>query len=351
MLILYPFAWLYDVVTSVRNFMYNHGLLSSVSYDLPVICIGNITVGGTGKTPHTEYLIRLLQSEGYKVAVLSRGYKRKTEGFVLATESSTAEEIGDEPLQMKRKFPKAEVAVCADRREGISRLVEESNPDVILLDDAFQHRKVKAGLNIVLMDSNRPIWKDYVLPAGRLRENKRGISRADIIIASKLKKEVGDGTARMYFDKLDIQMNQDIYFTRFSYGQLVGSISDIPLEELDKYNVLLVTGIANPKPLEEELSKYVQYSYINYSDHHQFSGADYKQISALYEQMPEDKPRIIVTTEKDAARLDVSKLQVASNSVYSVPIEVEFLRDEQTVFNKQILDYVRKHSRSSSIHS
>lgn len=348
---LLPPAWIFDGVTSVRNFMYDHGIFNSESYDLPVICIGNLTVGGTGKTPHTEYLIRLLQSEGYKVAVLSRGYKRKTKGYILSTEDSTVIEIGDEPYQMKKKFHDIAVAVDADRREGIANLIAGSNSkdiDVILLDDAFQHRKVKAGLNILLMDSSLPIYNDYLLPAGHLRENERGKKRADIIIVTKLNDEIGEGSACRYFDKLNIQNNQDLYFTRFIYGDLYNIKRKIPLADLEKYNVLLITGIANPTTLEQELVKYTGYDAIHFGDHHDFTEHDYKQIETAFNALPTDKPRIIITTEKDMTRINCESLS-AYDSIYTLPVEVRVLRNEQSIFNEQILNYVRKNSRNSSI--
>ena len=352
--LLLPLAWVYDGVTSVRNFMYDHGILSSESYDLPVICVGNITVGGTGKTPHTEYLIRLLQENGYKVGVLSRGYKRKTKGYVLATSKSTAADIGDEPYQMKKKFPDVTIAVDADRREGIYNLItnaETTDIDVIILDDAYQHRRVKAGLNILLVDSNRPIDKDYLLPAGRLRESAGGSKRADIVMLTKLKEDVSEGERERYCKRLRIQEDQHLYFTGMKYGNLYNPKAEIPLGELDKYSILVVTGIANPKPMEDELSKYASFDAIHYGDHHDFSSQDYKQIESAYNALPDDKPRIIITTEKDMARLHQKQMPMWG-SVYALPIEVKVLNDEEELFNNQIISYlnhVRKDSRNSCI--
>lgn len=349
--LLLPLAWIYDGVTSVRNFMYNHGILTSESYDLPVICVGNLTVGGTGKTPHTEYLIRLLQRKGYKVAVLSRGYKRKTKGFVVAKEGTTAQEIGDEPDQMAQKFPDLIVAVDADRREGIRNIVcglETGDVDVIVLDDAFQHRRVQAGLNIVLVDSNRPIDKDCLLPAGRLRENANGLKRADIVVVTKLEEELDEASIKKYKERLKIHDGQQLYFSRFRYGDLYNDQKSIPLENLEKYHVLVVTGIANPVPMEEELRKYTSFEAIRFGDHHAFSQQDYERITIAYNQLLDDKPRIIVTTEKDRVRMDVSRL-VMRQQVYALPIEVEVLQQSETIFNQQILDYVRENSRNSSV--
>ena len=331
--------------------MYNHGILSSVSYDLPIICVGNLTVGGTGKTPHIEYLIRLLQKERYKVAVLSRGYKRKTNGFILASESSMAEEIGDEPYQIKQKFPDVYVAVDADRREGICRLMENdetSDVDVILLDDAMQHRRVKAGLNIVLMDSNRPIYDDYLMPAGRLRENRSGLKRADMVVVTKLKSDISKETEAYYSDKLSLEDGQTLHFSKFAYGRPRriggGTFSpladeEIPYSQLADYRVLLVTGIANPGPLDAELSRWIEYPFIHFGDHHQFSSADYNQMNQLLSELPDDKPRILLTTEKDAARLDLSLVD-SSVGVYVVPVSVEIMEDAPSEFDQKVLKFV-----------
>ena len=315
--------------------MYNHRILKTKSYDLPVICIGNLTVGGTGKTPHTEYLIRLLQNEEYKVAVLSRGYKRKTQGYMLATGTSTA----------------AEIAVDEDRCEGVERLMknqETADVDVILLDDAFQHRRIQAGLNIVLVDSNRPIDKDYLLPAGRLRENAKGLKRADIVMVTKLNGELDEATIKQYQDRLRIKDSQQLYFTRFRYGDLYQGEEIIPLNQLNQYHVLMVTGIADATPMEQMLKSQTEVTTIQFGDHHTFTQQDYERIETAYQHLPTGKPGIVVTTEKDSARMDVSQLSIRKK-VYTLPIEVEVLRESETIFNQQILDYVRKNSRNSSI--
>ncbi len=349
--LLLPLACIYDGVTSVRNFMYNHRILKTKSYDLPVICVGNLTVGGTGKTPHTEYLVRLLQREGYKVAVLSRGYKRKTRGYVLATTASTAADIGDEPYQMKIKFPSLTVAVDADRCEGVERLMKDETTrdvDVILLDDAFQHRRIQAGMNIVLVDSNRPIDKDYLLPAGRLRENISGLKRADIILVTKLKGELDEATAHQYKDRFRVGDSQQLYFTRFCYGDLYQDDEIIPLNQLNQYHVLMVTGIADATPMEQMLKEHTDVTTMRFGDHHAFTQQDYECIEKAYQQLPDVKPGIVVITEKDRARLDMSRLTI-KKKVYTLPIEVEVLQQAETIFNQQILDYVRKNSRNSIV--
>ena len=367
--LLLPLSWIYDAVTSVRNFMYDHGILSSTGYEMPVICVGNLAVGGTGKTPFIEYIIRLLQAEGLNVAVLSRGYKRKSHGYVLADGSSTASDIGDEPYQIKSKFPDVTVAVDADRREGISRLMTDartsgmtdaktsgmtnaktSDVDVILLDDAFQHRRVQAGLNILLTDNNRLFNHDCLLPCGRLRENAKGSKRADIVIATKVKADVDvdDALAERTRIDLGLEERQSLFFSGIKYGNPYHAQKQIELSRLADYNILLIVGIANPEPLTTFLSQYAEYDYIQYADHHDFTPRDYTYINEAYQKMPTDKPRIILTTEKDMARMDEGQMPMY-DSVYALPIEVEILNNGQTTLNNKILDYVRENSRNSTI--
>lgn len=336
-LLLIPFAWIFDIITSIRNMMYDKGMFKQSSFNKPIICVGNIAVGGSGKTPHTEYLIRLLSKHGYKIAVLSRGYKRATKGFILATENSTAKEIGDEPLQMKKKYPQITMAVDADRCNGIKNI--KDNVDVILLDDAFQHRKIKAGLNIMLTDFNKPFYEDYLMPAGRLRENRGGSKRADIIIMTKCRdNNLSSENIKYYSAKLNILDNQHLFFTKIRYGKLSNGIE---LEELKDYNVLLVTGIANPKPLEEELSKHASMmKTLRFSDHHNFSNNDFKKIEDSFTSLPLDKKRIIITTEKDYTRLESLPHH---ESLCSIPIEISIMNDAKEQFDNIILDYCKQY--------
>lgn len=349
--LLLPLAWIYDGVTQIRNFMYDHGLFSSEAYNLPIICVGNLAVGGTGKTPHTEYLVRLLQTNGYKVAVLSRGYKRQTKGFVLADNGSPATDIGDEPCQIKRKFHDAVVAVDADRREGIYNIMScdaTSDVDVILLDDAYQHRSISAGLNILLTDYHATYDRDYLLPAGRLRERAAGSKRADIVVVTKVTGDISTDEYDEFYKRLGITEKQHMYFSRLKYGDVYNSSGTIALEQLDQYNVLLVTGVANPQPMMAELAKFTKYDSIQFGDHHNFTDQDYVQIATVFNDLPDDKPCVIITTEKDHVRMDPDKLNMYK-SVYSLPIEIEFINDEENLFNNQILDYVRKNSRNGVI--
>ena len=338
--LLIPFAWIYDFITSIRNMMYDHGLLKQQSFDKPLICIGNLAVGGSGKTPHTEYLINLLSQNGYKVAVLSRGYKRKTKGFVLATDQSTAEEIGDEPLQMKKKFPNIVMAVDEDRCDGVSKIIDKV--DVVLLDDAFQHRKIKAGLNIILSDYNKPYYKDYLMPAGRLRENQSGNKRAEIIIMTKCRQEhISTDDIKYNSTKLGLSENQQLFFTGIKYGKLSNGLE---LRDLANYNIVLVTGIANPKPLEEELSKHVtMMKTIRFSDHHNFTDSELKKIDDTFANLPSDMKRLIITTEKDFTRLgNLSNIDY----LCSIPIEVNILNDDKLKFDNLILDYCKQYKKN-----
>lgn len=348
--ILMPFAMLYGAGIGVRNFLFNIGILKSHGFKTPVICIGNLTVGGTGKTPHTEYLIKLLQDQ-FKVAVLSRGYKRRTRGFYQATSESTAHELGDEPYQIKYKFPDTTVAVCDQRVKGIRNLLKKNNvsiPDVILLDDAYQHRYVKAGMNILLTDYNRLISRDYLLPAGRLREGFGGRSRAHVVVVTKCPKSISGNECKSIEKDLRLQPSQRLFFSTFHYGDLISAFGESKREftTISKdTKVLLLTGIANPKPLLDLLHNTdAQVSSICYPDHHHFTNIDLKHIDKIFGGMADQGDAIIITTQKDASRLKFCKgiSERVQKHMYVIPIEVEILNNEQNSFDKIITDYVRE---------
>lgn len=355
---LMPLSWLYGFAVDVRNALFDMGVLRSVSYDIPIINVGNITVGGTGKTPHVEYLIRLL-SQSYRVAVLSRGYKRKTRGYILSSVSSTIEEIGDEPWQIKQKFPDIYVAVDANRRRGIERLLtDEATKDVevILLDDAYQHRYVKPGHNILLVDYHRFISDDKLLPAGRLRERASSSSRATTVIVTKCPQHITAMGFRVILSALHIKPYQQLFYSTFSYGTMRQLWGDGTLEpdmlRKDNTHVLLLTGIGNPRQMELDIRRFVQYvTPLTFSDHHYYSRSDVDTIQRALFALPQ--PRIIITTEKDAARLQ--HLQGLSEEVrqntYVLPIEISIMRDEKNKFDKTIIDYVRENKRNSSVAS
>lgn len=353
---LLPFAFLYGIGVRIRNKLFDSKVLKSKSFPLPVICIGNLSVGGTGKTPHTEYLIRLLQSE-FKIAVLSRGYKRKSKGFVLYQDRTSMEDVGDEPFQMARKFPNIHVAVDRNRCHGIEQLMTlpaTSDTECIILDDAFQHRYVTPGLSILLTDYNRLIFRDKLLPAGRLREPVREKRRADIIIVTKCPDSLGSEEVTALRGQIAPLGNQHLYFTKFVYEELQPFVSGKPRLRIESLkpteSIIVVTGIASPTPLIRKLLDYTPHVYpVTFGDHHAFSASDIDRIRQAFERCKTEE-RMIITTEKDAARLtDHPDLtETLKNNLYILPIKVEFLNEDKQLFNNQIIEYVRKNPRNSN---
>ena len=365
---LLPLSWIYGSIVRFRNWLFDIGLKKSRAFSIPVISVGNITVGGSGKTPHVEYLIRLLHDK-VKIAVLSRGYKRKSHGYVLADENTEMTEIGDEPFQMHQKFKDIYVAVDAKRVRGIDHLQndgETKDVDVVLLDDAFQHRYVKPGINILLVDYHRLIIYDKMMPAGRLREPLSGKNRADIVIITKCPKDLKPMEFRVLTKAMNLYPFQKLYFTCIDYDTPKGvfnskelkpkeiksdeeeEVKDPALTGMTDYHVLLLTGIASPKQMEHDIkpmAKGVQT--LSFGDHHQFKRKDIDRINSTFEAMPE--PRIIITTEKDAVRLrDTEGLyETVKESMYELPIKVSFMLEQQDNFNEKIISYVRKNSRNS----
>ncbi len=350
---LLPFSWLYGIAVRLRNQLFDIGMLKSRSFDVPVISVGNITVGGSGKTPHVEYLVKLLKDKT-KVAVLSRGYKRKSKGFVLAKKDTPMSEIGDEPFQIKKKFPNIYVAVDKDRCHGIDKLTDNNvakDTDVILLDDAYQHRYVKPGINILLVDYHRLIIYDKLLPAGRLREPKEGKSRADIVIVTKCPSDMKPMEFRVLIKAMNLRPYQNLYFTTLKYGNLKPLYcgDDMKLDSLTKqHNVLLLTGIASPNQMILDLKPYTENILpMTFSDHHQFTQKDIRRLNEQFAEMPE--PKLIITTEKDATRLFGMEglSDDVRHNIFALPVEVQFMLDQQDMFNQKIIDYVRKNSRNS----
>lgn len=346
---LYPFSWLYGLGAGIRNKMFDWGFLKSQSFNLPIISIGNLSVGGTGKTPHTEYLIRLLQPLG-KVAVLSRGYKRCTKGFVLATPHSTMPELGDEPYQMKQNFPDIMMAVDANRCHGVQEILKTETPLTILLDDAYQHRYINRGLNILLTDYNRPYWKDAILPAGRLRESRKGSSRADIIIVTKCPEKLSIEQIQNIEKQIAPNSNQQLYFSRICYASTQNLLHGEENVALSGRNVLLLSGIANPKPLLDYVEKSAKkIKHLSFPDHHQFTADDTLQITKELEALGKDA--IILTTEKDGTRLKSMKElpPTIKEKTWVLPIKIEILNNKTQQFNQTIIDYVTKNTRNSSL--
>ena len=344
-LILWPLSILYGIGISIRNRLFNLGILKIREFDIPIICVGNITVGGTGKTPHTESLINELKND-YRVACLSRGYKRKPSGFVLATETSTANEIGDEPMQIKNKFPKIIVAVDADRVRGIKKLMQlPEKPEVIILDDGFQHRYVKADINIMLIDYNRPIYEDHLLPLGRLRESIHAKDRANYIIVTKCPANISPIEKRIILKHLNLKAYQQLLFTSMRYGEPRSLDGNSHHAVTPKTAILCVTGIAQPAPYVEYLKQMTdQIAHITFPDHHNYSDTDIKRIIQEYEKIS-ITDKCIFTTEKDAVRLTLCDIpEEIRRQIFYIPIEPEFLTPRDQLI-KNIYDYVRQDTR------
>jgi len=359
-ILLLPLSIIYGIAVYIRNRLYDYNIFTSKSFRLPIISVGNITVGGTGKTPHIEYLTELLKNE-FRVATLSRGYKRKSKGFQFVTEDSSSRMIGDEPLQVKTKNPDITVAVDANRVRGIKKLRNTlENLDVVLLDDAYQHRKVNANLSILLINYNKPIYKDFILPTGNLREQALEKKRANIIIVTKAPYDLQPIQRRLMLSKIKPFPYQKVFFTTLEYGKPrpVFDLSDAVNNngnELwdDELSVLAVTGIAEPKLFEKYISEYISkniYS-VNFADHRIFSSSDIEKIKKRFDSIKSDK-KIILTTEKDAVRLRENRHidYELKAKLYYIPIKVKFLNNRTDDFNKQIIEYVRKNKKHSFLY-
>lgn len=344
-LILLPFTVLYGAAICLRNKLFDWHLLPSKTFKIPVISVGNLSVGGTGKTPHIEYLVRLL-SQKNKLAILSRGYGRKTKGFLLATEKHTARQLGDEPLQFKEKFKNIEIAVDERRKHGILQLLKLFPAlNGILLDDAYQHRYVKPGLSILLTDYHRLYVNDFLLPSGRLREPRFEAKRADIIIVTKTPKIFSPIVRRQIAEKIQPKNYQNLFFSYISYGQLVSLATGEQFIPQGKVrSILLVAGIANCYPLQEHLNRFCdELLTMHFADHHDYTIADLKNIEKSFSDIFSQN-KIIVTTEKDAMRLKNPDLYeiVVNLPIYYLPIEIEFHKGDKEKFDKLIWNYVKK---------
>jgi tetraacyldisaccharide 4'-kinase len=354
--VLLPFSWIYGAGVWLRNKLFDRGILPSEEFPVPIISIGNIVVGGTGKTPHTEYLIRLLK-KNYRVAVLSRGYKRKTSGFILAGETSDSRTIGDEPFQMHRKFPDILVAVDADRRRGIKNLLnlpEEISPELVLLDDAFQHRYVKPSLSILLTIYDYPTEKDCLLPAGKLRENPENKVRADIFIYTKCPSNFENISNKAEISH-SISSGRTFY-TSFRYKGLIPVSPDYcpvlkeSIERLKKenYSLLLITGLANPDSMIRYVNNYTSdLQTLIYPDHHNFTEKDIRKICETFSNIKNPR-KIAITSEKDAMRLldNPYITELLKSHLFYLPIEVIFNFDSEELFINTIKDHVANFKRN-----
>jgi tetraacyldisaccharide 4'-kinase len=355
---LYPISLLYGLITSIRNFLYDTGILPSIEFPFPVICVGNINVGGTGKTPHAEYIVGLLR-ESLKVATLSRGYKRKTRDFRIATASSLVQDIGDEPLQIFLKFPDVLVTVDRNRVQGVNRILEQ-NPetDVIILDDGFQHRRITPGFSILLSDYERLIIRDHMMPYGNLRESKGNMRRADIILITKTPENLSPIQRRLIAKEVDKTPSQNLYFTTFIYkppvavyGKSDQVVSQSVIKEGEDCGIVLITGIANPRPLKEYMQKsYNEIIHLSFPDHHNFKDKDLVSISSAYHEL-KSKNRYLITTEKDAVRLRefTNIAEPIKSSFFYIPVGIHFLNEDKDEFDNLIINYVRKNRRNNRV--
>ena len=349
--LLYPLALLYGLIVLLRNKLYDWGVLKSKRFDFPVISVGNLSVGGTGKTPHVEYLIKLLKTE-FKVATLSRGYKRNTSGYIEAETTSITSEVGDETVQKKQKFPDVVVAVDEQRVRGIDKLMRNHpKTNAIILDDAFQHRSVKPGLNILLTDFHKLYPEDYPLPMGTLREFKKGASIADIIVVTKTPTTLSPITVRRIAGLIKASENQSLCFSFIKYGQLtpIPGLKNQPELPNRVSTILVFAGIANMYPLVDHLRKMAdQLETLQFKDHHKYTTRDLSKIKETFDSIF-TKNKIIVTTEKDAMRLFFPEIPniLIDLPIFYIPIEIKIHSDFRTEFNDQIINYVRANSRNS----
>lgn len=339
--LLFPFSLVYGAIVWLRNRLYDHNVFKSSSFNFPIICIGNLATGGTGKTPLAEYLIRLLKNN-YKTATLSRGYKRKTTGFAIAGANTTALEIGDEPMQFHQKFPDVVVAVGEERLVAIPQLLHERpETQVIILDDAFQHRSVRAGLNIILTDHTNLYTRDLMLPAGDLRDVRSSSKRANIIIVTKCKLNLSDAERKEIVEEIKPNAEQAVYFTSIVYDNPYHLFSKQEMVITHEHAALLVCGIANPGPLKEHLTNWVHtYDMLRYADHHIFDSEDLQDIMKQFEKIKAEK-KIILTTEKDAVRLSKFENELKDLPVYVLPIQHSFLFNGAAEFDVHVKKFIQ----------
>ena len=339
-ILLLPFALLFGLIVLMRNWLYDKNILKSASFGLPLIGVGNLSVGGTGKSPMVEFLVLHLKGR-YKVATLSRGYKRKTKGYALANDTTTAIDIGDEPMQFYKKFPDVPVAIGEERLVAIPQLLHD-HPDteLIVLDDVFQHRAIKPGLNILLTDFGNLFTRDFFLPTGDLRDAKGSYKRAEIIIVTKCRYDLSSKEKEAIIKEIEPVSGQKIFFTTIAYG-LPYHITNRTFYHIDgDTEVLLVTGIANPRPLKTLLEDRVHtYHMMHYNDHHIFSIDDWRDIRKKFDGMDAEK-KIVLTTEKDAMRLLKFSNEIDGMPFYVMPIEHKFLFDEEQLFLREVTGFI-----------
>jgi tetraacyldisaccharide 4'-kinase len=339
-ILLLPFAIIFWIIIAIRNWMYDKKFLRSTSFGLPLICVGNLSVGGTGKSPMVELLVTRLRNR-FKVATLSRGYKRKTKGYALANENTTAIDIGDEPMQFHQKFPEIPVAVGEERIVAIPQLLHDRpETEVIILDDAFQHRAISAGLNILLTDYGNLFTRDFFLPTGDLRDQRKSYKRAQILVVTKCKSNLSEEERMQIIQEIDPLPHQKIFFTCISYGAPY-HVTKRDFHYIDENTeVLLVTGIANPRPLKSFLEERIHaYYMMQYNDHHIFRIDDWRDIKKRFDAIDAEK-KIILTTEKDATRLVKFRREVDGMPFYVLPIEHRFMFGQETDFTDEVSKFI-----------
>ena len=344
---LYPFSIIYGSLLHLRNKLYDWNFFKSTRFGFPIISLGNLSLGGTGKTPHTEYLIRLLQKD-FKISTLSRGYKRKKKGFYLASKNTLVTDIGDEPLQYKLKFKNINVAVDERRVHGIIQIKKKSpDTNLIILDDAYQHRAISPGLNILITEHNNLYTDDTVIPAGRLREWKKGSERADIIIVSKTKPDLTEPERNKIITKLNAKPYQNVFFSYIKYGE-ISAFTDISKKatqnNMKDAAVLVLTGIAKPTPLINHIKqKHTKINHIQCSDHHNYDQSDVDRIISAFNKL-EGNNKIIISTEKDIMRLSLPEIlkKLQNIPIFYIPIEICFHGNDKMKFDNQIIEYVTK---------
>ena len=343
--LLLPISLVNGGIIGLRNWLFNKKILKSSSFNFPIICVGNLAVGGTGKTPMVEYLIRLLKDE-FKIATLSRGYKRKTKGFAIANEKTTALEIGDEPMQFHKKFSTITVAVGEERLVAIPQLLHDKPAtEVIILDDAFQHRYVNAGLNILLTEYNNLFTRDFMMPAGDLRDVKSSKIRADIFLVTKCKNNLTVDESKKITDELKPNNFQKIFFTEIIYKNPYHLFTKQKINLDSDTSILLVCGIANPSPIKEFIAKtFSTYDMLKYNDHHIFDSDDLADIKNHFDKIS-NQHKLIVTTEKDGVRLQKFDSELKDYPIYVLPIEHSFMFEQGEEFDKIVVDFILSYKK------
>lgn len=338
--LLFPFAWLYGWVISIRHFLFNKGLLRSKSFDIPIICVGNLSTGGTGKTPTVLYLLSLLQEK--RVATLSRGYKRKTSGFLLATEKTGPDQLGDEPFLFYKQFPEAIVSVGEDRSAAIDQLLNlKAPPQVIILDDGFQHRKVKPGFSILLTDYNQLFSRDYFLPVGHLRDSRSAAHKAQMIIVTKCPVDLEERDKEKITTELQKYGPNIVLFSYIHYKEPVSLENGLPADLNAFPHILLIHGIARANSLRQYVSQLdPDFKEITYEDHHDYNEADVYNIKKAFQQLPAGS-RMVLTTEKDSVKLKQFSNQLRDLPIYVLPIQLDFLFGQRAVFNQTVHQFIK----------